>query len=75
MIFCLCIGWFLAYIYLLIGCTVLYNKLDDTRFRYFFRVFTHITRSDPVLVRLTEMDQDESERQERWNDAFEPLNQ
>lgn len=32
-------------------------------------------RHDPLLIRLAEADEDESDRQERWNDAFEPLNQ
>lgn len=71
----LSLGWFLSYIYLLLGCTALYNQLDKTRIRYFFRIFTHIERHDPLLLRLAEADQEEDERQERWNDAFEPLNQ
>mmetsp|Transcript_11536 Transcript_11536/g.15583 ORF Transcript_11536/g.15583 Transcript_11536/m.15583 type:complete len:145 (+) Transcript_11536:182-616(+) len=71
----LALGWFLSYIYLLLGCTVLYNQLDKTRLRYFFRIFTHVQRHDPLLIRLAEADQDEDERSERWNDAFEPLNQ
>lgn len=76
LIMSLCLGWFLSYIYLLLGCTALYNQLDKTRVRYFFRIFTHVQRHDPLLTRLAEADQgEEDDRQERWNDAFEPLNQ
>ena len=28
MIFCLCIGWFLTYIYILLGCSALYNRVS-----------------------------------------------
>ena len=42
LIMSLTIGWFLAYVYLLLGCTAAYNYLDKTRVRYFFRIFTHV---------------------------------
>lgn len=37
-------------------------------------MYTHMSRNDPVLLRIAAMDEDEEDR-ERINDAFEPLNQ
>ena len=42
--------------------------------RYFFSLFTHISRNDPLIIRMTQTDEDE-EGVQRMNDAFEPLNQ
>ena len=59
-IFSLAIGWFLVYIYFLLGCTALYNKLyNQTRLGYCFRIFTHLHRHDPVIISMTpEIDED-----------------
>jgi len=37
-------------------------------------MYTHISRNDPLIIRLTENEEDEEAR-ERMNEAFEPLNQ
>ena len=42
--------------------------------QYFFRIFTHLSRNDPFIRRLTEADE-EGEDNERPNGIFEPLNQ
>ena len=45
--------------------------------RYFFTVFTHLTRNDPLITRLTqnEDDLDNDNGGGPRNDFFEPLNQ
>ena len=77
LILCLSLGWFLTYIYLLLGCSAIYNKLEGTRVRFFFSIFTHLTRNDPLITRLTqnEDDLDNENGVGNRNDIFEPLNQ
>ena len=46
---CLVVGWFLVYIYLMVGCTYLYEHLKSTRFRFFMRCYAHEERNDALL--------------------------
>ena len=61
LVMCLCIGWFLTYIYILLGCTALYKKLETTRLRFFFSLYTHISRNDRLLIRLTQNEDEEED--------------
>ena len=61
LVLCLSIGWFLTYIYFLLACTVAYKRLQTTRFRYFFSIFTHMSRNDPVILRLRQLDEEDPE--------------
>lgn len=74
MVLCLSIGWFLTYIYIFLGCTAAYKRLESTPVRFFFSIYTHLSRNDPILLRIAAMDEDEEER-DRVLDAYEPLNQ
>ena len=48
-IMCLVVGWFLVYIYAMIGCTYLYEHLKSTRFRFFLRCYAHEERNDALM--------------------------
>ena len=50
-------------------------QLEQTRVRFFFRIFTHITRNDPLLQRLSENVEDDPDARRASEDVFEPLNQ
>ena len=73
LILCLSIGWFLTYIYMLLACTIFYKRLETTRIRYFFSIYTHLSRNDPVIMRLTQLDEEDGENGEN-DQLFEPLN-
>ena len=72
LVLCLSIGWFLTYIYVLLACTIAYKRLQTTRFRYFFSIFTHMSRNDPIMLRLRQLDEEDPENEA--DALFEPLN-
>ena len=43
--------------------------------RFFFSLYTHISRNDQLLIRLSQLEDDEEGGAGGLNDAFEPLNQ
>ena len=63
---CLVVGWFLVYIYMLVGCTYLYEYLKTTRFRFIMRAYAHEERNDALLIYLA---QGEDGRRENDNEA------
>ena len=70
----------MSYIYMLLLCTMAYNKMESTRLRFFFRCFTHVSRNDPVIIRMTATLEEDDEANggalgEGRHDIFEPLNQ
>ena len=48
----LVVGWFLVYIYSLVGCTYLFEYMKTTRFRFVLRTYAHVERNDPLLLYL-----------------------